>query len=56
MPKKRAKGRVGGRTKGNLGQKDAKLQELSDKQFSHMKGGQAAKSIQQEKRKEQAKP
>jgi hypothetical protein len=55
MPKKRDKGRPGGRTKGNLGQKEAKLQELSDEQFSHMKGGKAAKTLQQQKKKAQSK-
>jgi hypothetical protein len=55
MPKKRAKGRGGTHTKANLGQKEAKLQELSEEQLSHMKGGKAAKALQQEKREEESK-
>ena len=51
MTTKRAKGRAAGRSKANLGQKEAKQQELSEEQFSHMKGDKAAKSIQQQKRK-----
>ena len=50
---KRHKARTGGRSKANLGQKEAKQQELSEEQFSHMKGGEAAKSLEQQKRKEQ---
>ena len=56
MPKKRSKTRDPRRTKGNLGQQEAKLQELSEEQMSHMKGGKAADSLAEEKRKaEQAK-
>ena len=55
MTTKRAKGRAGGRSKANLGQKEAKQQELSEEQFSHMKGGKAANSIEQQKVKEQSK-
>jgi hypothetical protein len=42
-------------SKPNLGQKEAKQEELSEEQFSHMKGGKAAKSIEQQKLKEQSK-
>jgi hypothetical protein len=55
MTTKHHKGRAGDRRKANLGQKEAKQQELSEEQFSHMKGGKAAKSIQQQKAKERSK-
>jgi hypothetical protein len=55
MPKKRSKTRGTGGTKGNLGQDEAKLQELSEEQLSHMKGGKGAEALKEEKRKEQAK-
>ena len=55
MTTKRHKAPTGGRPKANLGQKEAKEQELSEEQFSHMKGGKAAKSLQQQKRTEQSK-
>ena len=54
-PRCRPKARTGSRPKANLGQKEAKQQELSEEQFSHMKGGKAAKSLQQKKGKEQSK-
>jgi hypothetical protein len=52
MTTKRHKART---SKANLGQKEAKQQELSEEQFSHMKGGKSAKSLEQQKRKEQSK-
>jgi hypothetical protein len=55
MTKKRAKGRGGGRLKSNLGQKEAKQEVLSEEQFSHMKGGKVADSLEREKQKEQTK-
>ena len=55
MTTKRHKARTSGRPKANLGQKEAKQQELSEEQFSHMKGGKAAKLLEQQKRKEQSK-
>jgi hypothetical protein len=55
MTKKRAKGRGGGRLKANLGQKEAKQEVLSEEQFSHMKGGKVADSLEREKQKEQTK-
>jgi hypothetical protein len=55
MTSKRNKVRPGGLSKANLGQKEAKQQELSEEQFSHMKDGKAAKSIRQQKAKEQSK-
>jgi hypothetical protein len=55
MTTKRHKARTGGGSKANLGQKEAKQQELSEEQFSHMKGGKAAKSLEQQKQKEQSK-
>jgi hypothetical protein len=48
MTTKRHKART---SKANLGQKEAKQQELSEEQFSHMKGGKSAKSLEQQKRK-----
>jgi hypothetical protein len=54
MPSKRHKGGSGGRSKANLGQEEAKQQELSGEQFSHMKGGKAAKAIQKQKAKGQS--
>ena len=53
MTTKRHKARTGGGSKANLGQ--VKQQELSEEQFSHMKGGKAAKSLEQQKQKEQSK-
>ena len=55
MTTKRHKARTGGRPKANLGQNEAEQQELSEEQFSQMKGGKAAKSLQQQKEKEQSK-
>jgi hypothetical protein len=55
MTAKRDKARTTSRPKANLGQKEAKQQELSEEQFSHMRGGKAAKSLEQQKRKEQSK-
>jgi hypothetical protein len=55
MTAKRNKARTSSRPKANLGQKEAKQQELSEGQVSHMKGGKAAKSLEQQKRKEQSK-
>ena len=55
MTAKRDKARTTSRPKPNLGQKEAKQQELSEEQFSHMRGGKAAKSLEQQKRKEQSK-
>lgn len=56
MTKKRAKDREAARSKANLGQKEAKQEALSKEQFSHMKGGKAADSLEKQKQKEQAKP
>jgi hypothetical protein len=56
MTKKRAKNREADRSKANLGQKEAKQEALSKEQFSHMKGGKAADSLEKQKQKEQAKP
>lgn len=53
MTTKRRKARTS--PKANLGQKEAKQQELSEEQFSHMKGGKAAKSLEKQKQKEQSK-
>ena len=55
MTTKRHKARTSGGSKANLGQKEAKQQELSEEQLSHMKGGKAAKSLEQQKLKEQSK-
>jgi hypothetical protein len=55
MAKKRAKDRGAGRSKANLGQKEAKQEALSKEQFSHMKGGKVADSLERKKQKEQAK-
>ena len=55
MTTKRHKARTSGRPKANLGQKEAKQQELSKEQFSHMNGDKVAKSREQQKRKEQSK-
>jgi hypothetical protein len=55
MTSKRRKVAARGISKANLGQKEAKQQELSEEQFSHMKDGKAAKSIRQQKAKEQSK-
>jgi hypothetical protein len=55
MPKKRTKGRTVGRPQANLGQKEAKQEDLSEEQFSHMKGGKVADSLERQKQKEQAK-
>jgi len=55
MMKKRAKDRESARSKANLGQKEAKQEALSKEQFSHMKGGKVADSLEQQKQKEQTK-
>jgi hypothetical protein len=55
MTKKRTKDRAGDRSKANLGQKEAKQEALSKEQFSHMKGGQVADSLEKQKQKDQAK-
>jgi hypothetical protein len=55
MTKKRAKDRGADRSKANLGQKEAKQEALSKEQFSHMKGGKVADSLEQQKQKDQAK-
>lgn len=55
MAKKRAKDRGARRSKANLGQKEAKQEALSKEQFSHMKGGKVADSLERQKQKEQAK-
>jgi hypothetical protein len=55
MRKKRATNREADRSKANLGQKEAKQEALSKEQFSHMKGGKAADSLEKQKQKEQAK-
>ena len=55
MTKKRIKDRGADRSKGNLGQKEAKQEALSKEQFSHMKGGKAAESLEQKKQREQGK-
>jgi hypothetical protein len=55
MTKKRAKGRSGDRLNANLGQKEAKQEALSQEQFSHMKGGKVADTLEREKQKQQAK-
>jgi hypothetical protein len=55
MTKKRAKDRESARSKANLGQKEAKQEALSKEQFSHMKGGKVAVSIEKEKQKQQTK-
>ena len=55
MAKKRAKDLGADRSKANLGQKEAKQEALSREQFSHMKGGKAANSLEQQKQQEQAK-
>ena len=55
MTKKRAKDREATRFKANLGQKEAKQEAFSQEQFSHMKGGKAADSLEKQKQKEQAK-
>jgi hypothetical protein len=55
MTKKRAKERGADRSNANLGQKEAKQETLSKEQFSHMKGGKVADSLEREKQKEQAK-
>ncbi|HAH66524.1 MAG TPA: hypothetical protein DCL72_13880 [Rhizobiales bacterium] len=51
-----------GRSKANLGQKEAKLEKndtelerLSEEQLRHMEGGKAAKSAQQQKTKAESK-
>ena len=55
MTKKRAKERETDRSHANLGQKEAKQEMLSKEQFSHMKGGKVADSLERQKQKEQAK-
>ena len=56
MTKKRAaKDRESARSKANLGQKEAKQEALSKEQFSHMRGGKVADSLEEQKRKEQVK-
>ena len=55
MTKKRAKDREGARFKASLGQKEAKQEAISREQFSHMKGGKVADSLEKKKQKEQAK-
>jgi hypothetical protein len=55
MTKKRAKERGTDRSHANLGQKEAKQEMLSKEQFSHMKGGKVADSLERQKQKEQAK-
>ena len=54
MTKKRAKDRGAGRSNANLGQKEAKQEALSKEQFSQMKGGKVANSLEEQKQKEQA--
>jgi len=53
--KKRTKGRTGGGSQPNLGQKEAKQEALSEEQFSHMKGGRVADSLERQKQKDQTK-
>ena len=55
MTKKRAKSRSADRSKANLGQEEAKQEALSKEQFSHMKGGKVADSLEREKQKVQGK-
>jgi hypothetical protein len=55
IAKKRAKDRGARRSKANLGQKEAKQEALSKEQFSYMKGGKVAHSLERQKQKEQAK-
>jgi hypothetical protein len=55
MAKKRAKEHGAGRSNPNLGQKEAKQETLSKEQFSHMRGGKVADSLENQKQKEQAK-
>ena len=55
MTKKRAKDRGADRSNADLGQKEAKQEALSKEQFSHMKGGKVAKSLEQKKQKDQGK-
>ncbi len=55
MTKKRAKDREAARSKGTLGQKEAMQEALSKEQFSHMKGGKVADSLEKQKQKDQAK-
>jgi hypothetical protein len=55
MKKRRAKDREADTSKANLGQKEAKQEALSKEQFSHMKGGKVADSLEKQKQKEQAK-
>jgi hypothetical protein len=55
MTKRRAKDREAARSKANLGQKEAKQEALSKEQFSHMKGGKVADSLEKQKQKDQAK-
>ena len=55
MTKKRAaKDRGSVRSKANLGQKEAKQEALSKEQFSHMRGGKVADSLERRKNKETA--
>jgi hypothetical protein len=49
MPKKQQssdKGRRAGRSKANLGQKEAELQKTSKEELRHMGGGEASKTAQ----------
>ena len=55
MTKKRVKNRESARSKADLGQKEAKQEALSKEQFSHMKEGKVADSLEQQKQKEQSK-
>ena len=55
MANKRAKEHGAGRSNANLGQKEAKQETLSKEQFSHMRGGKVADSLEKQKQKEQAK-
>ena len=55
MTKRRSKDREAASSKANLGQKEAKQEALSKEQFSHMKGGKVADSLEQQKQKGQAK-
>ena len=52
MTKKRVKDREAARSKANLGQKEAKQEALSKGQFSHMKGGKVADSLESKNRKD----
>ena len=49
MTNRRAKDREAASSKANLGQKEAKQEALSKEQFSHMKGGKVADSLEQQK-------